>query len=122
MKSNNRKLLVIHASRISDCKRFLLRRSEMFIVGYAEVASVKKLGQGLSAATWVIIGAAVTAGIVIGATVVKPVVCDGGAQSRGCANALRRDTRGQEQPEVKRRTSSCCLLLLPDHEGLLFTG
>jgi hypothetical protein len=52
-------------------------------VPYAEVASVKKPGHGLSTATWVIIGAAVTAAIIIGVTVVKPVVCDGGAQSRG---------------------------------------
>jgi hypothetical protein len=52
-------------------------------VRYAEVASVKKPGHGLSTATWVIIGAVATAAIVIGVTVVKPVVCDGGAQSRG---------------------------------------
>jgi hypothetical protein len=52
-------------------------------VRYAEVASVKKPGHGLSTATWVIIGAATAAAIIIGVTVVKPVVCDGGAQSRG---------------------------------------
>jgi len=52
-------------------------------VRYAEVASVKKPGRGLSTATWVILGAAATAAIIIGVTVVKPVVCDGGAQSRG---------------------------------------
>jgi len=52
-------------------------------VGYAEVVSVKKPGHGFSTATWLIIGGAATAAIVIGITVVKPVVCDGGAQSRG---------------------------------------
>ena len=56
-------------------------RSQM--IRYAEVASVKKPGHGFSTATWLIIGAAATAALVIGITVVKPVVCDGGAQSRG---------------------------------------
>ena len=51
-------------------------------VRYAEVANVKKPGHGFSRATWVIIGAAATAAIIIGVTVVKPVVCDGGSQSR----------------------------------------
>ena len=50
-------------------------------VAYAEVAQVKKPGGGLSTRTWVIIGAAAVAAIIIGVTVVKPVVCDGGA---GC--------------------------------------
>jgi hypothetical protein len=52
-------------------------------VRYAEVAKVKKPGHGLSTMTWVIIGAVATAVIIVGVTVVKPVVCDGGAQSRG---------------------------------------
>ena len=50
-------------------------------VAYADVAQVKKPGGGLSTRTWVIIGAAAVAAIIIGVTVVKPVVCDGGA---GC--------------------------------------
>jgi redox-regulated HSP33 family molecular chaperone len=52
-------------------------------VRYAEVAKVKKPGHGLSTTAWVMIGAAATAAIIIGIAVVKPVVCDGGAQSRG---------------------------------------
>ncbi len=42
-------------------------------VSYAEVDQVKKHHGGLSTRSW----------IIIGATVIKPVVCDGGAQSRG---------------------------------------
>jgi hypothetical protein len=50
-------------------------------LAYADVASVKEPGKGLSARTWVIIGAAAVAAVVIGVTVVEPVLCDGGA---GC--------------------------------------
>ena len=52
-------------------------------VSYAEVDQVKKHHGGLSTRSWIIIGAVATAAIIIGATVIKPVVCDGGAQSRG---------------------------------------
>ena len=52
-------------------------------VRYAEVAKVKKPGHGFSATTWAIVGAVAAAAIIVGVTVVKPVVCDGGAQSRG---------------------------------------
>ncbi len=52
-------------------------------VSYAEVDHVKKHHGGVSARSWIIIGAVATAAIIIGATVIKPVVCDGGAQSRG---------------------------------------
>ena len=52
-------------------------------ISYAQVAQVKKQHSGLSARTWMIIGGAVAAAIIIGVTVVKPVVCDGGAQTRG---------------------------------------
>jgi len=50
-------------------------------VAYADVTQVKKPGGGLSTRTWVIIGAAATAAVIVGVTVIKPVLCDGGA---GC--------------------------------------
>ncbi|HEX8146769.1 MAG TPA: hypothetical protein VF591_06290 [Pyrinomonadaceae bacterium] len=50
-------------------------------VAYADVASVKKPGGGLSTRSWVIIGAAAVAAVVVGVTVIEPVLCDGGA---GC--------------------------------------
>jgi hypothetical protein len=51
-------------------------------VAYADVAEVKKPGSGLSTKSWIIIGA-VAAGAVVTWIAVKPVLCDGGAQSRG---------------------------------------
>jgi hypothetical protein len=53
------------------------------VVAYSEVARVKKWGGGLSTMTKVLIGGAVAAGAIIGWHVVKPALCDGGAQSRG---------------------------------------
>jgi hypothetical protein len=50
-------------------------------VAYADVAQVKRPGGGLSARTWVIIGAAAVAAVIVGVTVIHPVLCDGGA---GC--------------------------------------
>lgn len=50
-------------------------------VAYADVARVKKPGGGLSPLTWGIIAGATAAAIIVGITVIKPVVCDGGA---GC--------------------------------------
>lgn len=50
-------------------------------VAYADVAQVKRPGGGLSTRTWVIIGAAAVAAVIVGVTVIKPVLCDGGA---GC--------------------------------------
>ncbi|MDQ2936274.1 MAG: hypothetical protein M3R67_02075 [Acidobacteriota bacterium] len=50
-------------------------------VAYADVAQVKKPGSGLSPLTWGIIAGAAAAAIIVGITVIKPVVCDGGA---GC--------------------------------------
>ena len=50
-------------------------------VAYADVARVKKSGGGLSTRTWVIIGAAAVAAVIVGVTVIEPVLCDGGA---GC--------------------------------------
>ena len=50
-------------------------------VTYAEVSEVKKSG-GTSLKPWLILGA-VAAGVGITWAVVKPAVCDGGAQTRG---------------------------------------
>lgn len=51
-------------------------------VPYADVSDVKKAGSGLSSRSWIIIGSAV-AGAVVTWIAVKPVLCDGGAQTRG---------------------------------------
>ena len=53
------------------------------IVKYNDVAQVKKSSNGLSTMTKVLIGGAVVTGAVIGWQVLKPALCDGGAQSRG---------------------------------------
>ncbi len=50
-------------------------------LAYADVMQVKKPGGGLSTRSWVIIGAAVTAAVIVG-IIVKPALCDGGAQTR----------------------------------------
>lgn len=50
---------------------------------YNEVAQVKKSGGGgLSTKTWLILGG-VAAGVVTTWLIVRPAVCDGGAQTRG---------------------------------------
>jgi hypothetical protein len=51
-------------------------------VRYAEVAEVKKAGGGFSTKSWLILGAA-AAGAIATWVIVKPVLCDGGAQDRG---------------------------------------
>ena len=51
-------------------------------ISYSEVDSVSKAGSGISTKTWLIV-AGVAAGAVTTWLVVKPAVCDGGAQSRG---------------------------------------
>ena len=52
-------------------------------LAYTDVARVQRQGNGLSARTKVIIGAAVAAGLVVTWLIVKPALCDGGAQTRG---------------------------------------
>ena len=52
------------------------------VVRYAEVSEVKKAGGGLSTKSWIIIGSAI-AGAAVTWVIIKPVLCDGGAQSRG---------------------------------------
>jgi hypothetical protein len=51
-------------------------------IAYADVEKVKKAGGGFSTRSWIILGAA-AAGAAATWMIVKPVVCDGGAQSRG---------------------------------------
>ena len=51
-------------------------------IAYSEVDSVTKAGGGVSTKTWLIIGG-VAAGAVTTWLIVKPAVCDGGAQTRG---------------------------------------
>ena len=51
-------------------------------IAYSEVESVSKASDGVSTKTWLIIGG-VAAGAVTTWLIVKPAVCDGGAQSRG---------------------------------------
>jgi hypothetical protein len=50
-------------------------------IAYSEVDSVSKTG-GVSTKTWLILGG-VAAGAVTTWLIVKPAVCDGGAQTRG---------------------------------------
>ena len=51
-------------------------------VSYADTQTVKKAGGGVSAKTLLILGA-VAAGAAVTWVVVKPALCDGGAQTRG---------------------------------------
>jgi hypothetical protein len=52
------------------------------VVRYSEVSEVKKAGGGMSTKGWVILGAAI-AGAVVTWIIIKPALCDGGAQTRG---------------------------------------
>ena len=51
-------------------------------IAYSEVDSVSKASGGVSTKTWLIIGG-VAAGVATTWLIVKPAVCDGGAQTRG---------------------------------------
>jgi hypothetical protein len=51
-------------------------------VSYADTSTVKKAGSGLSTKSWIILGSAVV-GAAITWVAIKPVLCDGGAQTRG---------------------------------------
>ena len=51
-------------------------------IAYSEVESVSKASDGVSTKTWLILGG-VAAGAVTTFLIVKPAVCDGGAQTRG---------------------------------------
>ena len=51
-------------------------------IAYSEIESVSKAGSGISSKTWLIVGG-IAAGAVTTWLIVKPAVCDGGAQTRG---------------------------------------
>lgn len=51
-------------------------------VAYADTSSVKKPGSGISTKTWIVLGAAIV-GAAVTWVIVKPALCDGGAQTRG---------------------------------------
>ena len=51
-------------------------------IAYADVVKVKKAGSGFSTRSWLILGGAV-AGAIATWIIVKPALCDGGAQTRG---------------------------------------
>lgn len=51
-------------------------------VAFAEVEKVSKGGGGLSTRSWVLISSAAAAAVVLG-VLAKPLLCDGGAQTRG---------------------------------------
>ena len=51
------------------------------IISYAEVQNVKGPHKGMKTSSWIIIAGAAAAAVIVGLTVVKPVVCEGGA---GC--------------------------------------
>ena len=51
-------------------------------IAYSEVDSISKADAGVSTKTWLILGG-VAAGAVTTWLIVKPAVCDGGAQTRG---------------------------------------
>jgi hypothetical protein len=50
-------------------------------IAFADVRKIKNPRSGLKPRTWIIIGAAAAAAIIVGKTVLYPVLCDGGA---GC--------------------------------------
>ena len=51
-------------------------------LAYTDTSSVKKAGGGISSKTWIILGAAAV-GAIVTWVIVKPALCDGGAQTRG---------------------------------------
>lgn len=51
-------------------------------LAYTDTSSVKKAGGGISTKTWIILGAAAV-GAIVTWVIVKPALCDGGAQTRG---------------------------------------
>jgi len=51
-------------------------------IAYSEVENVSKASDGVSTKTWLILGG-VAAGAITTFLIVKPALCDGGAQTRG---------------------------------------
>ena len=58
------------------------RDGKLQTISYSEVDAVSKANSGVSTKTWIIV-AGVAAGAVTTWLIVKPAVCDGGAQTRG---------------------------------------
>jgi hypothetical protein len=56
-------------------------------IAYYAVDSVSQAGSGISTKTWLIVGG-VAAGAVPTWLIVKPAVCDGGAQTRGSVKQI----------------------------------
>lgn len=52
-------------------------------IPFPDVSQVSRPGKGLSTLTKVLIGAGIAGGAIIGWKILKPAVCDGGAQTRG---------------------------------------
>lgn len=52
-------------------------------IAYSDVTGVSKAGRGLSGMTKALIGASVVAGAIVGWQILKPAICDGGAQTLG---------------------------------------
>ena len=46
-------------------------------IAFADAAEVNKRGGGLSTRSWIIIGGVAAAVVIVGLTVIKPVLCDG---------------------------------------------
>ena len=51
-------------------------------LAYSDTTSVKKAGGGISTKTWLILGATAV-GAIVTWIIVKPALCDGGAQTKG---------------------------------------
>lgn len=51
-------------------------------VSYGDASAVKKASSGISGKTWIILGATVV-GAIVTLIIIKPALCDGGAQTRG---------------------------------------
>lgn len=51
-------------------------------IAYSEVVNISKASDGVSTKTWLIVGG-IAAGVATTWLIVKPAVCDGGAQTRG---------------------------------------
>lgn len=66
----------------ADSFTFSDEKSQTQKFNFSEVQSVKKSGGGISTKTWLIIGG-IAAGSIITWAIVKPAVCDGGAQTKG---------------------------------------
>jgi hypothetical protein len=59
------------------------KTGESRTVTYGDVEKLNKQGKGFSTLTKVLIGAAVATGVIVGWQIIKPALCDGGAQTRG---------------------------------------